>query len=71
MNSDDHNDGLAPEWDELLRDGLVRAPEDFQARVMHRVQHESTDVHFLSSRAISLTELLQSAAVLIGAIAAG
>lgn len=71
MNRNDQNDELAPKWDELLRDGLIEPPEDFQARVMHRVQHEHDEAYALPSQTSSLVALLQATAVLIGAVAAG
>lgn len=71
MKNNDQNDELAPEWDVLLGVGLIQPPEDFKARVMHRVQHEANDTYDSKSQTSSLTELLQAAAVVIGAAAAG
>lgn len=71
MSPTNRNDRLAPEWDELLGDGLVRPPADFQASVMQRVKQEPNDTNASPSLIHSFGALLQAAAVLIGAIAAG
>lgn len=71
MSHNKLDDGLALEWDELLRDGLVRPPADFQTRVMNLVQNDAGNLNTLPSSTGSLTALLQSAAVLIATIAAG
>lgn len=66
MNTDDD---LAPEWDALLRSGLIEPPDDLGARVMRRVHREAIEAPDAPTPAIATA--LQGAAVLVGALAAG
>lgn len=65
------NDDLAPEWDALLDEGLINPPTDFHTRVMQQVQQEALEPSTLPSLMNSVTNALQTAAVLLGAVAAG
>lgn len=66
------NDDLAPEWDALLNEGLIKPPSDFQARVMQRVQLEGGEQPTAQPSKISaVANAIQLVAVLLGALAAG
>lgn len=65
------NDDLAPEWDALLDDGLIKPPLDFQSRVMQRVQLEEGELAPVPSKISAVANAFQLAAVLLGALAAG
>ncbi len=64
------NDDLAPEWDALLDDGLINPPADFHARVMQQLQQDALGPSNQATWRKHLTNALQAAAVLLGALGA-
>lgn len=65
------NDDLAPEWDALLKEGLIEPPSDFYTHVMQQVQQEVYEPAGVPSMINKVANVLQVAVVLLGALAAG